>query len=119
LDRHVDAFDYPGGYAQRFDPPPPRPPSGPPPRPEATLVLTNGWMEAASLAALASAGGQPVLLRVADNPARGWMVFAARVDPNTTRGSDGGFLLTQVRHSAQTINIEKVEFSYEHVARVG
>jgi hypothetical protein len=82
------------------------------------LVLTNGWMEAASLAALAGAGGQPVLLRLSDNPALGWVVFAARVDPNATRGGDGGYLLTQVQHSARTIDIEKVEIAYERIVRV-
>jgi hypothetical protein len=118
LKRHVDAYDYPGGYAQRFDPPLPHPPSDPLPRSGPALVLMNGWMEAEALAALASAGGQPVLLRVPDNPARGWVVFAARVDPHATRSSDGGYLLTQVQHSARAIGIEKVEFTYERINRV-
>jgi hypothetical protein len=109
LERHAGAYDFPGRFADRLDPPPP---SGP------ALVLTNGWIEAASLAALAGAGGQPVLLHLSENPARRWVVFAARVHPNATRGSDGGYVLTQVQHGAREINIERIEFAYEHISRI-
>ncbi len=112
--RQFGAYDFPGGYAQRFDSPLPRPP--PPSSP--VLVLLDGWMEAASLTALAGPRGEPVLLRLSDNPARGWVIFAARVDPHATRARDGGYLVTQVQHGAREIGIEKVELTYEFISRL-